>query len=578
MAKRSRADTSKGWNPQDDGSSMLLEKDSDGSYRLTGRIVHERSNGNMRRVMSLACAGQSVVLHLDAERFPGTLAWMSIKGARKLICPGVRVSVTARLRKEKDEATKDEIDEATGVSVLQLNAESILIDSVLPSTPYLARLFSFSGEDLRQLFPGPMSLSLPTALVTAVRPCEAALCEKLVALCNAERTAGRMATLFKKSELEDILPRIRYFQQWTRTRVHRRPPPTKRFALESLQRLEAQWCRDDVDGPMEEYGSSTTDNEHKESASETAPLSSVSPPDRLIFGNRNVDPSLNLPDPTDARRIKYMDERKRPQIQWMLRLILRLLDCDHFCLDDGDCKLGPPPMAPHKLHLVDIGGGRGDLAMTVAAFLTQAHLRKYVQAHVTVIDVNQPSLQAGETRARSVGLEESMDFVLCDVSDDVQIQSLLNGKSFDLFFGLHCCGGLAEAAVELALRARAGFCISTCCFRSNPSLASLTRLSESLLASAFHKSRDGDDDDSNEIGTYRDDLFRVAVLTTGASTGGQHRAIRALNAIRRVSAKKRFQELSASSTGKLRIWQESFPFEYSVQNRVLVGKPQEGPE
>ena len=42
--------------------------------------------------------------------------------------------------------------------------------------------------------------------------------------------------------------------------------------------------------------------------------------------------------------------------------------------------------------------------------------------------------------------------------------------------GLHCCGGLSEASVELAAEcnAAAGFCVCTCCFCSNPELATLT--------------------------------------------------------------------------------------------------------
>ena len=38
----------------------------------------------------------------------------------------------------------------------------------------------------------------------------------------------------------------------------------------------------------------------------------------------------------------------------------------------------------------------------------------------------------------------------------------------DVVFGLHCCGGLSEAAVALAIRHAAAFAICTCCFRSHP--------------------------------------------------------------------------------------------------------------
>ena len=181
------------------------------------------------------------------------------------------------------------------------------------------------------------------------------------------------------------------------------------------------------------------------------------------------------------------------------------------------------------------------------------------------MDNNESSLDAGRCAATTAGLESCMTFLLCDVSDVSEMATLLPNiiTSFDLVFGLHCCGGLAEAAVELALKYRASFCISTCCFRSNRHLASLTRLA----------------------GANQGDVDLVSTLAVMAGSQGQHRAMRALNAMRLVTAEQQFQSLimindddrnmmqdAFSATPTLTTWQEAFPVRYSVQNRILVGQ------
>ena len=259
-----------------------------------------------------------------------------------------------------------------------------------------------------------------------------------------------------------------------------------------------------------------------------------------------MDPSLNLPDPSDERRQRYIDERKRPQIVWMLNLIRRLL-ADK---EDG-----------RKLRLADVGGGRGDLANAVAAFFAHQQIR----AHVTVLDVNRSSLEAGQERAKAAKLDDYMSFVLCDLSNKEQVEDLLCRETFDLVFGLHCCGGVAEAAVELALACRACFCICTCCFRSNAQLSSLSRLADTIV----------DVNSEEALEQHRQDRKQVARLAVVVGGRGQHRAIRAMNAMRLVAAEKRFADMLlyeiSQEKSKLRTWQESFPIEYSIQNRVMVG-------
>ena len=213
------------------------------------------------------------------------------------------------------------------------------------------------------------------------------------------------------------------------------------------------------------------------------------------------------------------------------------------------------------LQLFDIGGCRGDLANAVAAYFTRS---TNTRVHITVMDNNESSLEAGRCAATTAGLDSCMTFLLCDLNDPTETATFLPTitTSFDLVFGFHCCGVLAEAAVELALKYRAIFCISTCCFRSNRHLASLTRLA----------------------GVYQHDVDLISTLAVMVGSQGQHRAMRTLNAMRLVTAEQRFQTImmnddertmkkdTLSATPTLTTWQEEFPVRYSVQSRVLIGK------
>ena len=149
------------------------------------------------------------------------------------------------------------------------------------------------------------------------------------------------------------------------------------------------------------------DNEHSATTHDHSHLP-------VVFGGINVDPSLNLPDLSDTRRMRYVDERKRPQVLWMLQLVCELVGCEPI-KDGTDTKNGgascssdrkdtpcpslpgPPALpsisTPRVVHFADIGGGRGDLANAVACFFSQPALQeKGWGAHVLVLDVNQKSL------------------------------------------------------------------------------------------------------------------------------------------------------------------------------------------
>ena len=551
---------------------------------VVGSVVQEIPNGNMRREILIQEeeGGPTVHVHLDAETYPGTAVWMTIRGAHRLLLPGIslRVQGVPVVRAESSVGNTDASILTTTIT-REMRATNIVIVRAKADSAYLARLLAFPVETLHSLFPGQGAetdqTNVPEGVVRALAPSGAARCEVLRRMCAAEKAAGRLNVLFKNPELAQLRDEMRDFQGWTRG--PHAAPFTKKSTWSALLRMENRWCRE-VDGDEQDCSGDT------EAGAQTYPSHH-----RVVYGGVDVDPSLNLPDTSDERRLRYVEERKRPQILWMLQRIRRLVGCDDALADST--------APPRILRLADIGGGRGDLANAIAAYFAQPEIREKVQVYITVIDVNQTSLDAGRDRAAAAGLGPYMSFVLCDVASDTQVTELLKRESFDLVYGLHCCGGLAEAAVQLALTSSSSFCISTCCFRSNFHLSSLTRLSDSIVASQCSPIVVAPEPTVSVVSAstatkavleHQADVNEVCTLAVRVGGRGQHRGIRAMNAMRLVAAEKRFNDLHGggdigtegdaaaialtTATGdpvRLRTWQETFPVEFSVQNRVMIG-------
>ena len=509
-------------------------------------------------------AGEELRLLIDPAAEPDVEPWMEIKGARKLLLPNVKLRVQGRCNMKVQQ----------GETWRMIQVRQIRITGALPTSPYLARLFTFSIPNLRALFdmyPAQqaadhqgINVDLFLALATSVEPSTYQECEGLLQLCCAEKEAGRSTKLFKNKELLDVVDRMLKHQGWKRK--VRDPPNTKQATWQALERMEARFCTDMDASTRAEVAKIDHDDDviGKEMAAEsTANLntnSNSSEQSRLIFGGVDVDPSLNLPDTKDARRQRYMDERKRPQIVYFLQLIQKVLNIP--CDDLGSCP-------SRTLHLVDVGGGRGDLALAVVAFFNHETNHK---VHVTVLDVNESSLKAGKERAEAAKLSRYLSFVLCDLADSAQVQQFRSKTTqYDLVFGLHCCGGVAEAAVELALTCHASFCVSTCCFCSNHHLASLTR--HAISEAVNHEITEDNKKKRDEaIRKWQKYLSLVTALAVKPGADGQHRAIRVINAMRQAAAASRFQSGNCAARFRIEQWQERFSVTYSVQNRLLVGR------
>ncbi len=503
-----------GWS-RDSASPLSIAEsvvDDDRKKESFGFIVATHLKGHENLALDVEKDdGTKLRVNLEARKHDNISAWLTTRGARKLLLPGVQVCI----RHEEDDSDNDN-------QTSSIRATHIIMVGALPVTPYLAKLLSFPIAILQQFFDeSPTSLSaIPLGLAVALRPWNTHQCEGVALLCRSSPSDS----LFKHPILLQLANDMRASQGWSRT-ARRACPPTTAATWMALMRMEQQWCRDQ-DGTVMDHDAVVGDDDDCCGGVVLA-----------------VDPLFNLPDPTDARRIKYIDERKRPQVLWMLGRIKKLL-LDGSAVDDIKQN--------RVIQLVDVGGGRGDLAHAVASYFAGG-------VHVTVLDVNKSSLEAGRARAVALGLSPFLSFVLCDLADGEAVNAIFgNNNSFDLVMGLHCCGGLAEAAVELAIKARAAFCISTCCFRSNLHLASLTRLAESMVVDPLR---------------FEADRHLVSALANEAGSDGQHRAIRVLNAMRLAAAEKGAgMDETHPGTSRLHTWQESFPIKFSVQNRVMIGK------
>lgn len=187
----------------------------------------------------------------------------------------------------------------------------------------------------------------------------------------------------------------------------------------------------------------------------------AAPRSPVDYGERRAPgASLPLPPRPERSRELYAATKKAPQIQWFLGALGRLLETLH-----GDDDI--PTTTTTTTTIADVGGGRGDLALSIAS--------AFPAVHVLVVDTNRPSLEAGEARAKELGLDRNTTFICGDALEGIGgegggsvLQSALS--SARVFVGLHTCGGLTDLAMALAHRARASFLLVPCCYTKHGGL------------------------------------------------------------------------------------------------------------
>lgn len=241
---------------------------------------------------------------------------------------------------------------------------------------------------------------------------------------------------------------------------------------------------------------------------------------------------LNLPSQNAAlissrghmTRCDYIHGKKQPQVEWM---ISRMQDISQ---------------APR--HIVDVGGGRGDLATGCAA--------TFNSTFVTIVDKNSISLQAGRAYSAQVpDVSTRMTFIEADFlffMENTEKFLAAHLPKVDFVVGLHACGDLSDLALEFARRMNASFVICPCCYNKRVVSEYVPQWHEIL---------------GNNVATIQ----RIAESEIRSESV---RAMKIINSLRLHS----YWDQSSLQRLERIIQMESYPQEYSLRNIVLIGNMQ----
>jgi len=295
-------------------------------------------------------------------------------------------------------------------------------------------------------------------------------------------------------------------------------------------------------------------------------------------------------------RGEYLHGRKHPQISWLgsrLEMMLPGLCEEPRSLSTTsstteECASGRS--ASPLWHILDVGGGRGDLALSLAT--------RFPFAALTVIDTNPSSLAAGESAAEALGLRSRLSFVRQDFAE---FAASADGHTTPLgpfgpvrcLVALHCCGGLSDQALAFAARAKCPFLVVPCCFNKFPilpypawkgqHLEVVKELRVLKKASTLHLDALGaaeplldcrrDDDDDYSGGDDCDVATKqLLILERLAESDARPVSFKAMGLINTLRLKAT-QVALGGNDAQLKLGLEAFPKEYSLRNMVLVGAP-----
>ena len=135
------------------------------------------------------------------------------------------------------------------------------------------------------------------------------------------------------------------------------------------------------------------------------------------------------------RRIEYLETKKNIQTEWFVRRI----------------KSFELP----QLNILDVGGGRGDLAVQIAL--------SFPEANVTVVDRNLSSIRGGMEYAKKCQVDDRIYFFAEDFSDFV-INHRERLEEINFVVALHACGDLSDMALSIASKYNCDFVICPCCY------------------------------------------------------------------------------------------------------------------
>ena len=316
------------------------------------------------------------------------------------------------------------------------------------------------------------------------------------------------------------------------------------------------------------------------------------------------DHDTNADTDTDiSSRVEYLQQKKWPQIRWVLQRLGTLVEHVNVGHDDDDSG-NEHKNQNRAFRCLDVGGGRGDLATAIAL--------AFPQAHVTMVDKNKSSLNAGRVYAQELGIissvEESynddanddeqdndnqnlrwgddsgrnnprMRFICADFQAFIHKYSAMENSNskenipfFDVVVALHACGDLSDLALQFAHQIGAKFVICPCCyskrfFNVEPTWAQYYK---DTYYFQNHKGDDKDGDDAeaeNSIKTVR----RLAELNERPEIS--QRAMHVINSLRLHALQKQqaenSQDVAVLQTKNMTL--EEYENTFSKRNIVLVG-------
>ena len=262
--------------------------------------------------------------------------------------------------------------------------------------------------------------------------------------------------------------------------------------------------------------------------------------DLLINIPNDGDPDL-VSSRGHMTRCDYYHRRKQPQVRWMVDKLKEMCS-------SSTCT--------YK-HILDVGGGRGDLATAIAL--------EFPSAHVTVIDRNAHSLQAGRVYSTKVLGQSNMNHIqfvqvdflsfMLNKDEDAMVRP-------DVVVALHACGDLTDAVLDYARMEQIQFLICPCCY--NKKLIGDAGCMEVSFTSWWDNMWCANDDDAARKRATLERLAESEVRSVSL------RAATLINSMRLASFKQTLYGQEASRCLSLSL--ERFPSMYSLRNIVLVGK------
>jgi hypothetical protein len=296
-----------------------------------------------------------------------------------------------------------------------------------------------------------------------------------------------------------------------------RPGRIKMKDLDILQQKEAEGCDTmnqlwQLCQPCQSFN-----NEQMLSSFDTRQMESSSNDNMMV---------INLPTGSDhvisangkLTRREYLVTKKNNQTQWFVERIARLASKNN---------------QPYWRFL-DVGGGRGDLAVAIALHFNNAH--------ITVVDCNESSIAAGKVYATKCNVDDRIDFIFQNFSD-YYAEYVNDGSDdrIDVVVALHACGDLSDMALSFAQQNECAFVVCPCCYPKRY-LAPFTPFWHGLCKNA------------DEV----DSLSRMVELDNESKDNESRRAMIVINSMRRQA----FEE------GCVRL--EEFSNTISKRNIVLV--------